>query len=63
MFQHTVSSAYQIHLHPATCAISFFAFPHIGEITVTSGESTNLAWKASLVDARVSCFQGAKKKL
>ena len=62
-FQHTVSSAYQIHLHSATCAISFFAFPQIGEITATSSERTNLAWKASLVDGRVSCFQGAKKTL
>ena len=41
-FQHTVSSAYQIHLLSAMCAIAFFAFLRIGEITTTSGESTNL---------------------
>ncbi|CAH3188004.1 unnamed protein product, partial [Porites evermanni] len=36
-FQHTVSSAYQIHLLSAMCAIAFFAFLRIGEITTTSG--------------------------
>lgn len=41
-FQHTVSSAYQIHLLSAMCAIAFFAFLRIGEITTTYSESTNL---------------------
>ncbi|CAH3163539.1 unnamed protein product, partial [Porites lobata] len=36
-FQHTVSSADQIHLLSAMCAIAFFAFLRIGEITTTSG--------------------------
>ena len=51
-FQHTVSSAYQIHLHPATCAVSFFAFPQIAEITATSGESTNLVDGSVLLSGR-----------
>ena len=57
-FQHTVSSAYQIHLLSAMCAIAFFAFLRIGEITTTSGESTNLIRITQLdrlVDKKVAC--------
>ena len=41
-FDHTISSRYQILLKSAMCAIAFFAFLRIGEITASRSEATNL---------------------
>ena len=41
-FDHTISSRYQILLMSAMCAIAFFAFLRIGEITASRSEATNL---------------------
>ena len=41
-FNHTISSRYQILLMSAMCAIAFFAFLRIGEITASRSDATNL---------------------
>ena len=41
-FQHITESAYQFKMFSAVCYIAFFAFLHIGEVTVNGSDQSNL---------------------
>ena len=54
-FEHSLSSHYQSRLMSAMCALAFFAFLRIGELTASRGNTTNiinLSQLDRLVDAQ-----------
>ena len=55
-FEHSLSSHYQSRLMSAMCALAFFAFLRIGELTASRGNTTNIinvSQLDQLVDAQV----------